>query len=127
MKETSQTTYLSGLRGFYLLLTVKDRILLLQFPFHNNFSVIILNLQIFCHKQFILLFASKNSIFVYNFLYKYAVFTDTNFIIKMCDIISLAQWSMLSYAFHHIIKYLSITNHPMIHLESSENISVPKQ
>ena len=34
-------------------------ILLLQFPFHNNFSVIMLNLQIFCHKQFILLFASK--------------------------------------------------------------------
>lgn len=102
-------------------------ILLLQFPFHKNFSVIMLNLQIFCHKQFILLLASKNSIFVYNFLYKYAVFTDTDFIIKMCDIISLDQWSMLSYAFHHIIKYLSVTNHPMIHLESSENISVPKQ
>ena len=62
----------------------------------------------------------KNSIFVSNFLYKYAAFTDTNFIIKMCDIISLDQWSMFSYAFHHIIKYLSATNHLMIHLESSE-------
>lgn len=102
-------------------------ILLLQFPFHNNFSVFMLSLQIFCHKQFFLLLTSKNSIFVYNFLYKYAVFTDTNFIIKMCDINSLDQWSMLSYDFHHIIKSLSVTNHPMIHLESSENISVPKQ
>ena len=93
-------------------------ILLLQFPFHNKFSVINSSFS-YLHQ--------KNSIFVSNFLYKYAAFTDTNFIIKMCDIISLDQWSMFSYAFHHIIKYLSATNHLMIHLESSENISVPKQ
>ena len=37
----------------------KTVILLLQFSFHNNFSVNMLSLQIFCYKQFILFLASK--------------------------------------------------------------------